>query len=54
MAQDFGYMDTQQELFQQNRHLAESMENLPKGIVSEGWEEGKKQELLEAGDLLVG
>lgn len=53
-AQDFGYMDTQQELFQQNRHLAESMQNLPQGVVGEGWEEGKEQEILEAGDLPVG
>ena len=52
-AQEFGWMDTQ-ELFQQNRHLAESMENLPHGVVSEEWGEGKEQEIYEAGDLPVG
>lgn len=46
-------MDTQQELFQQNRHLAESLENLPQGIVNAGWDEGKERE-IEAGDLPVG
>lgn len=47
-------MEAQQELFQQNRHLAESMENLPQGVVGEEWGENTEQEFHEAGDLLVG
>lgn len=53
-AQDFGFMETQQELFQQNRHLGESMENLPQGVVGEEWGEHTKQDFQEAEDLLVG
>lgn len=47
-------MDTQRELFQQNRHLDESLGNLPQGVVGEEWSENTQQQFEEAGDLLVG
>jgi hypothetical protein len=53
-AQDFGWMDTQRELFQQNRHLADSMENSPQGVVHQAWDEMAAQDFSEMGELPVG